>query len=132
MADHHLQVKEEDCHLFYERVKYCGHILRASGKVAAVWVWTEAMIQIPRFGVCNWYFMYIPQYVSLAAPLTDSLKEKYRAPPLSSSPLPPGTTVPPHSPITPDTTPDQPLTSTYYVEFMAVQLLVVGRSRIWD
>ena len=31
-----------------------------------------------------------------------------------------------------DTTPDKPLTSAYGVEFMAGQLPVVGRIRIWD
>ena len=31
LADHHLQVKEEKCHLFCQRVKYCGHILTRDG-----------------------------------------------------------------------------------------------------
>ena len=31
-----------------------------------------------------------------------------------------------------DTTPNQPLTGAYDVEFMAGQLLAVGRPRIWD
>ena len=42
--------------------------------------------------------------------------------------LPQGVTVPP--PRGMDTTPNQPLSSAYYVEFMAGQLLAVGRSRI--
>ena len=54
--------------------------------MAAVRDWTETLTrtrkQIKKFrGVCNWYSIYIPQYASLAAPLMDSLKEKYeRAP----------------------------------------------------
>ena len=89
---HHLQVKEEKCHLFCQRVKYCGHILHhgrrfpAFEKVAAVRDCTEAMISTPKqmkgfLGVCNWYSIYIPQYASLAAPLMESFREKYeRAP----------------------------------------------------
>ena len=92
LAHQHLQVKEEKCRLFCQKVKYCGHMLHqgrrspAPEKVAAVRDWTEAMIRTPKqikkcLGVCNWYPIYIPQYASLAAPLMDSLKGKYeRAP----------------------------------------------------
>ena len=92
LADHHLQVQEEKCHLFCQRMKYCGHIPHqgrrspAPEKVAAVGDWTEALIRTPKqmkgfLGVCNWYSVYIPQYASLAAPLMDSLKEKYERSP---------------------------------------------------
>ena len=92
LADHHLLVKEEKCHFFCQRVKYCGHILHqrrrspAPEKVAAVRDCTEAIIRTPKqmkgfLGVCNWYSIYIPQYASLGTPLMDSLKGKYeRAP----------------------------------------------------
>ena len=91
-ADHHVQVNQEKCHLFHQRVKYCGLIPHqkqrspAPEKVAAVRDWTDAMIHTPKqmkgfLGVCNWCSIYIPQYASLAAPLMDRLKGKYeRAP----------------------------------------------------
>ena len=88
LADHHLQVKEEKYHLFCQRAKHCGHIPHqgqrspAPEKVAAVRDWTEAMIrtseQMKEFlRVSNLYSLCIPQYASLAAPLMDSLREKY-------------------------------------------------------
>ena len=92
LADHHPQVKEEKCHLFCQRVQYCGHILHKGGicpapeKVAAVRDCTEAMICTPKqmkgfLGICNWYSICISQYASLAGALMDSLKGKYdRAP----------------------------------------------------
>ena len=92
LADHHLQVKEEKCHLFCQRVGYFGHTLHegqrsaAPEKVAAVRDWTEATIHTPQqmkgfLGVCNLYSIFIARYASLAAPLMDSLKGKYeRAP----------------------------------------------------
>ena len=66
------------------------------------------------------------------------------SPPCPAPPPPPGRRFPPHGKLLPsdspppkggggeDTTPDQPLTGAYYVEFMAGQLLDVGRSRVWD
>ena len=92
LADHHLQVKEQKCHVFCQRVKYSGHILHqrrtspAPERLAAVRDWTEAMIRTPKhmkglLRVCNWYSINIPQYASLAAPLMNSLKGSYeRAP----------------------------------------------------
>ena len=82
-------MEEEKCHLFCQRVKYCGHILHqgrrsaAPEKLAAVPDWTEATIRTPKhikgsLGICNWYSIYIPQYASLAAPLIGSLKWKYK------------------------------------------------------
>ena len=87
LADHGLQVKEEKCHLFCQRVKYCGDILHqrwrspALEKVAAVCDWTEGLIRTSKqmkglLGVCNWYSIYIPEYAFLAMTLIDSLKEK--------------------------------------------------------
>ena len=45
--------------------------------------WSEDMIRMPKqmksfLGICNWYSIYIPNYVSLAAPLMDSLAGKYK------------------------------------------------------
>ena len=51
LAASHLQVKPEKCHLFMERVKYCGHVLEAGtrhpapGKVEAIKAWTTDMIK---------------------------------------------------------------------------------------
>ena len=88
LADCHLQVRPEKCHMFMGRVKYCGHILEggmrkpAPSKVAAIKESTESMITTPKqmkefLGVCNWYSIYIPNYAALAAPLMDSLHGKY-------------------------------------------------------
>ena len=87
-----LQVKKEKCFLFDTQVKYAGHILQegqrspAPGKVAAVRECSEDMIRTPKqmknfVDICNWYWIYIPNYVSLAAPLMDSLAGKYRCDP---------------------------------------------------
>ena len=45
--------------------------------------WSEDMILTPKhtksfLGICNWYSIYIPKCVSLAAPLMDSLTGKYK------------------------------------------------------
>ena len=54
LADNHLQLREEMCHFFCQRVKYCGHILHqgrrspAPRKMAAVSDWTEAMFRPPK------------------------------------------------------------------------------------
>ena len=84
----HLHVTKEKCFLFYTQVKYMGHMLHegqhspAPGKVAAVRYWSEDMIRTPKqmkslLGICNWYSIYILNYVSLAEPLMDSLAGKY-------------------------------------------------------
>ena len=88
LAECHLQVKPEKCHILMGRVKYCGHILEggmrkpAPSKVAAIKEWREAMMSTPKpmkgfLGVCNWHSMYIKNYAALAAPLMDSLHGKY-------------------------------------------------------
>ena len=88
LAECHLQVKPEKCHMFMGRVKYCGHILEggmrkpAPSKVAAIKERSEAMISTPKqmkgfLGVCNWYSIYIKNHAALAAPLMDSLHGKY-------------------------------------------------------
>ena len=46
MADHHLQVKEEQCRLFRLEV-HQGHGSAVPKKVAAVCHWTEAMTSAP-------------------------------------------------------------------------------------
>ena len=66
LAECHLQVTPEECHMLMGRVKYCGLILEggmrkpAPSKVAAIKEWSEAMISTPKqmkgfLGVCNWY-----------------------------------------------------------------------------
>ena len=46
-------------------------------KVAWVREWSQDMIR-SFLGICNWHSIYIPTYASLAAPLMDSLAEKYK------------------------------------------------------
>ena len=82
----HLKVRFEKCHLFLERIKYCGHVLHgglrslAPSKVDAVRNWPKPKTpkQMKGFlGVVNWYSIYIRKFSNIAAPLMTSLQGKY-------------------------------------------------------
>ena len=80
----------EKCHLFIERIKYCGHLLHgrmrspAPSKVDAVHNWPKPKTpkQMKGFlGVVNWYSIYIRNFSNIAAPLMTSLQGKYEGVP---------------------------------------------------
>ena len=82
----HLKVHFEKCHLFMERIKYCGHILHggmrgpAPSKVDAVR--NSPKPKTPKqmkgfLGVVNWYSIYIRNFSNIAAPLMTSLQGKH-------------------------------------------------------
>ena len=82
----HLKVRFDKCHLFMERIKYCGHVLHgglrspAPSKVDAVrnWPKPKAPKQMKGFlEVVNWYSIYIRNFSNIAAPLMTSLQGKY-------------------------------------------------------
>ena len=88
LAKAKLYVKPEKCHLFQLQVQYCGHILRegrgcpSPAKTEAIRNWDHNTIKTPKalkgfLGLANWYSIYIPKYVTHAAPLMDALKGKY-------------------------------------------------------
>ena len=83
-----LYVKPEKCHLFQFQVQYCGHILReericpSPAETEAIRNWDYNTIKTPKalkgfLGLANWYSIYIPEYVTHAAPLMDAVEGKY-------------------------------------------------------
>ena len=82
----HLKVRFQKCHLFMERIKYCGHVSHggmrspAPSKVDAVRNWPKPKTpkQMKGFlGVVNWYSIYMRKFASIAASLMTSLQGKY-------------------------------------------------------
>ena len=82
----HLKVRFEKCHLFIDRIKYCGHVLHggmrspAPSKVNAVRNWPKPKTpkQMKGFlGVVNWYSIYIRKFPNVAAPLMTLLQDTY-------------------------------------------------------
>ena len=82
----HLKVRFEKCHLFMERITYCGHVLHAGmrnpapSKVDDVRNWPKPKTpkQMKGFiGVVNWYSIYIRNFSNIAAPLMTLLQGKY-------------------------------------------------------
>ena len=81
----HLKVRFEKCHLFMERIKYCGHVLHggmcspAPSKVDAVRHGPKP--KTPKqmkgiLGVVNWYSIYIRNFSNFAAPLMQGKYER--------------------------------------------------------
>ena len=86
LEEWHLKVRFEECHLFMERIKYCGHLLHggmrspAPSKVDAVRnrPKPETPKQMKGFsGVVDWYLIYIRKVSNIATPLMTSLQGKY-------------------------------------------------------
>ena len=86
----HLKVRFEECHLFMERIKYCGHVLHgamrspARSKVVAVRIWPRPKTpkQTTGFlGVVNWYSIYIRKSSNISTPLMTSPQGKYECVP---------------------------------------------------
>ena len=86
LAGCHFKFCFEKCHLFMERIKYCGHVLHAGmrsprpSKVNAVRNWPKPKTPKQMRGflaVVNWYSIYIRKYSNIAAPLMTSLQGKY-------------------------------------------------------
>ena len=86
LGECHRKVRFERCHLFMERIKYCGHVLHGGmrshppSKVDAVRNWPnpETPKQMRGFlGVVNLYSVYIRKFSNIAAPLMTSLQGKY-------------------------------------------------------
>ena len=86
----HLKVRFEKCHVFMERIKYCGHDLHggmrspAPSKVDAVRNWHKPKTpkQMKRFlGVVNGYSIYIRKCSNIAALLMRSLQGEYECVP---------------------------------------------------
>ena len=82
----HPRVRFEKCHLFMERIKYCGHVLHegmrspAPSKVDAVCDWPKPTTRKRMkgfLGFVNWYSFYIRRFSNIAAPLMTSLQVKY-------------------------------------------------------
>ena len=82
----HLKVRFEKCHLFMQRIKYCGHVLHggmrspAPSKVDQVCNWPK--LKTPQqmkglLGVVNWWSIYIRKFSNIAAPLMTLLQDKY-------------------------------------------------------
>ena len=70
----HHKLRFEKCHLFMERIKYCGHVLHggirspAPSKVDAVRVWPKPKTpkQMKGFlGAVNWYSIYVRRFPKL-------------------------------------------------------------------
>ncbi|GJP61565.1 hypothetical protein CLOP_g18709, partial [Closterium sp. NIES-67] len=68
----------------FEKVQFLGHMVSAQGvyvdpkKIEAVRTWktTENVKELQQFlGFTNYYNMFVPQYVKIAAPLTNLLKK---------------------------------------------------------
>ena len=87
LVECHLKVRFEKCHLFMERIKYCGHVLHrgmrspAPSKVDAVRNWPKPKTpkQMKGFlGIVNSYSTYIRNFPNIAAPLMTSLQGKYQ------------------------------------------------------
>ena len=84
------KVRSQKCHLFMERISYCGHVLHealrspAPSKVDAVRNWPKPKTpkQMKGFlGVVNWYSIYIRKPSNIAPPLMTSLQGKYQCAP---------------------------------------------------
>ena len=87
LAKAKLYVKPEKCHLFQLQVHYCGLILRegrrcqSPAKTEVVHKMDHPTIKTPKalkgfLGLANWYSIYIPKYVTHAAPLIDALNSR--------------------------------------------------------
>ena len=85
LGECHLQVRFQKCHLFMERIKYCGHVLhggmRSPGpfKVDAVRSWPKPETPKQMKGllrVVNSYSIYIRKVVNIVALLMTLLQGK--------------------------------------------------------
>ena len=84
LRKHQLYAKVSKCTFFQYRVEYLGHIVSAEGlspdpaKVQAVrdWKVPEPITDIRSFlGLAGHYRKFIPQFVKIAAPLTNLTKK---------------------------------------------------------
>ena len=82
----HLEVRFEKCHVFMERIRYCGHVLHgrmrspAPSKLDEVHNWPKPKTPKQMKGflrVVIWYSIYIMKISNIAAPLMTSLQGKY-------------------------------------------------------
>ena len=84
LRQHQLYAKVSKCAFFQNRVEYLGHVVSTEGlspdpaKVQAVrdWKMPESVTDIRSFlGLAGYYRRFIPQFVKIAAPLTNLTKK---------------------------------------------------------
>ena len=84
LSDNGLQLKTKKCHLFQKEVQFLGHMVSKEGlrpvgaKVQALFKWPRPtnIRQVQGFlGLANYYRRMIPNYASIAVPLTELLRK---------------------------------------------------------
>ena len=79
-----LKLKPRKCHLFQKRVNFLGHVVSQEGvevdedKVAVVkaWQFPRNVTELRSFlGLCNYYRAFVPDFATVAEPLTQMLRK---------------------------------------------------------
>jgi len=87
LRDARLRLNPEKCHFCIDRLTYLGHVIDRegirtdSGKIQAVTNWPEpqSVKHIRQFvGMASWYRRFIPNFSTIAAPLTQLTKKNAR------------------------------------------------------